>query len=288
MKMKTILLGALTICGISFAVNDTVVLEEAVKNPIKKENNVLNIRHTTFTLEEKIKQLEKNYGLECAPDEMAYAKTYLEVAKGLQISGKTVKVSKFDRYKLLRDAELKLQIAQAKINADPDRDGVPCYMEIIKGTDPYKPDNVVKIVKKEPVQKEEKPVEIKEQKKTQVKAVSPQPLKLHARVHFEFNKANIKKEYLPYLNVIVRYLKRHPDMKIKIVGYTDNIGSKSYNDRLALKRAKSVKAYLVKRGISPDRIQIEGIGKDKYLFDNKTALNRFTNRRAEFFIMKVD
>ncbi|NPA52897.1 MAG: OmpA family protein [Aquificae bacterium] len=241
-----------------------------------------------LSLEEKIKKLEENYGLECAPEEIAYAKTYIEVAKGLKLADESVKVSKFDRYKLLKNAELKLELAEAKINADFDRDGVPCYLEVKNGTDPFKPD-IARTDTSPKVSQEKQDKEIsKEEKKSQVKAVTEEPLKLHARVHFEFDKANIKREYLPYLNVIVRYLKRHPDIKIKIVGYTDSIGSKAYNEKLALKRAKSVKQYLVKRGISPSRIEIEGIGKDKYLFDNKTALNRFTNRRAEFFIMKID
>lgn len=53
------------------------------------------------------------------------------------------------------------------------------------------------------------------------------PLKLHARIHFEFDKYQIKKEYLPYLNVISKYLKSKPNLKVKIVGYTDSIGSKA-------------------------------------------------------------
>jgi len=113
------------------------------------------------------------------------------------------------------------------------------------------------------------------------------PLKLHARIHFEFDKYQIKKEYLPYLNVISKYLKSKPNLKVKIVGYTDSIGSKSYNDRLAYKRALAVKEYLIKQGIPAERIEIVGRGKENYLVDNKTWLNRFTNRRADFFVMEV-
>ena len=286
MRHKIAILGTIiALSSASFGLNEAAIIGQATKNPIKKEGN---LSSSNLSIEERIKELEKNYGTECAPEELAYAKTYLEVAKGLKLAGKTVKVSKFERYKLLKYADLKLKLAEAKINSDLDKDGVPCYLEVIKGTDPYKPDIALKNEsnKKENIKPSAKV--LKEKKKASVKSSMPKPLKLQARVHFEFNKANIKKEYLPYLNVIVRYLKRHPELKIKIVGYTDSIGSKAYNDKLALKRAKSVKQYLVKRGISPDRIKIEGIGKDKYLFDNKTALNRFTNRRAEFFIMNVE
>ncbi|WP_097000124.1 OmpA family protein [Persephonella hydrogeniphila] len=130
-------------------------------------------------------------------------------------------------------------------------------------------------------QKEEKETVAQKEKKAGYK-----PLKMHARIHFDFDRYNIKKDYLPYLNVITRYLKANKELKIKIVGYTDSIGSKEYNDRLARKRAESIKKYLIDHGISPDRIEIIGKGKEDYLFDNNTPLNRFTNRRAEFFVME--
>ncbi len=246
----------------------------------KKEKETIKIKKekkpTIYDkLQTKIEQLYKKHVLECAPEEIAYAETYIETAKGLPLHKKVAKVSKFERYRLLKDAELKIEIAESKIYSDIDNDGVPCYMEVAKGTNPYQPDNVVK---KEIV---------KEKKKTSVKVKTFKPLKLHARIHFDFDKTEIKKDYLPYLNVIIRYLKRNPNIKVKIVGYTDSIGSKAYNDRLALRRAKAVKDFLVKSGIPSNRIEVEGIGKAKYLFDNKTEINRFTNRRAEFFIMEV-
>jgi Outer membrane protein and related peptidoglycan-associated (lipo)proteins len=92
---------------------------------------------------------------------------------------------------------------------------------------------------------------------------------------------------LPYLNVVAKYLKTHPDVKVRIKGYTDNIGSKKYNDKLALKRAKAVKQYLVKLGVSPNRIMIDGVGKSEYIVSNNNELDRFTNRRAEFYIINL-
>ena len=92
---------------------------------------------------------------------------------------------------------------------------------------------------------------------------------------------------MPYLNVISKYLKTHPNLKVKIVGYTDNVGSEKYNKILALKRAKALKEALVKFGVSPKRIEIIGKGKKDFLFNNKTDLNRFTNRRADFFILET-
>jgi outer membrane protein OmpA-like peptidoglycan-associated protein len=140
------------------------------------------------------------------------------------------------------------------------------------------------------VSKLEKKEEPKQEVKVKQKEKKPkgyQPLLTQARIHFEFNKAKIKKEYMPYLNVISKYLKAHPNLKVKIVGYTDNIGSENYNKKLSLKRAEAVKNALVKFGISPKRIEILGKGKKDFLFDNKNELNRFTNRRVDFFILET-
>ncbi len=74
---------------------------------------------------------------------------------------------------------------------------------------------------------------------------------------------------------------------MRIEGYTDSIGTKAYNDKLALKRAKSVKDYLVKHGIPADRIEMVGYGKEKYIATNKTSIGRLTNRRADFIILRL-
>ncbi len=275
-----------------FALTETDIMEKASKHPIKKEGTPIVEKKLSKqeSLQLKIEKLKKNFGLECAPQEIAYAETYLEVYRGLKLGDKKVSIPKFEKYKLLKEAEFNIMLAESKIKSDMDKDGVPCYMEIIKGTDPNKPDVAVKEENRQASIRTVSVKPYKEKKNTEKvsqKDKTFKPLKLHARIHFDFDKATIKKDYLPYLNVITRYLKRHPDMKVKIVGYTDSIGSKEYNEKLALKRAKAVKDFLVKKGIPENRIEIAGIGKDKYLFDNNTEVNRFTNRRAEFFVMEV-
>lgn len=232
-------------------------------------------------LDGKLKKLYSLHALECAPEEIGKAESYVETLKGLEIkeNGKIKKVNINDTDRLIYENKAKVYIAKAekKVFSDVDNDGIPCYKEIENGTNPFVSDK--KYVKIERPKKINKPIK---EKKPEFK-----PLKTHARIHFEFDSAKIKKEYLPYLNVISRYLKTHKNLKVKIVGYTDNIGTKSYNDKLALKRAKAVKEYLIKMGVKPDRIEIIGKGKENYLFDNKTKLNRFTNRRAEFFVMET-
>lgn len=230
--------------------------------------------------EQQLKKLRSLHALECAPEDYGKAEAYIETLKGLRIkeNGETKIVKPTRTDMLIYENKAKIYIAKAEkgVFSDIDNDDIPCYKEIEQGTNPYVSNKKYVKVKKveEPVKKEIKKKEFK-------------PLKTHARIHFEFDSAKIKKEYLPYLNVISRYLKTNKNLKVKIVGYTDNIGSKKYNDKLALRRAKAVKTYLVKMGINPKRIEIIGKGKEKYLFDNKTKLNRFTNRRAEFFVMET-
>ncbi|NPA53550.1 MAG: OmpA family protein [Aquificae bacterium] len=232
-------------------------------------------------LKEKIENLYTKHALECAPENIAKAEVYLSAVAGIDYQDpetgemKKIKLKRIDQIIFLNKAKKYIALARQDIYSDKDKDGIPCYQEIEQGTNPNisdlkKEKNIEeKIVKEIKIEKEEK------------------PLKVQARIHFDFNKYNIKREYLPYLNVISRYLKANEDLKVKIIGYTDNIGSKEYNEKLAYKRAKAVRDYLIKMGISPSRIEILGKGKEDYLFDNKNWLNRFTNRRAEFFVMEV-
>ncbi len=226
----------------------------------------------------------KKHGKECAPVEVAKAETYIDAYYGF--GKKDVELPSVDRMVFKDRAVVNIEKAKKKIYSDTDGDGVPCYKEIENGTNPYVPD-YPKVAKVEKPKEKKVIKEKKAEEKRETQKPVEKPLLTHARIHFEFDSAKIKREYLPYLNVISHYLKKHKNLKVKIIGYTDNIGSKKYNDKLAYKRALAVKKALIKFGISPDRIEILGKGKSDYLFDNKTSLNRFTNRRADFFVVST-
>jgi outer membrane protein OmpA-like peptidoglycan-associated protein len=129
----------------------------------------------------------------------------------------------------------------------------------------------------------QKPVEPKKEEPAKVE----KPLMVRARIHFDFNKADIKKEYIPLLKEVAKVLKENPNINLRIEGYTDDTGTKTYNQKLALKRAMAVKDFLVKEGIKPERIQVVGFGKEKYIAENTTPIGRLTNRRAEFIVIQV-
>lgn len=105
-------------------------------------------------------------------------------------------------------------------------------------------------------------------------------------INFDFNKSTIKPESIPILYNAAEILLRNPDIKIEIQGHTDNIGSENYNQKLSLRRAESVRNFLIAKGIADNRLTTVGYGKSKPIMDNKTEQGRGLNRRIEFKVIK--
>jgi OOP family OmpA-OmpF porin len=101
-------------------------------------------------------------------------------------------------------------------------------------------------------------------------------------IRFDFDKADIKAEFVPVLDEAVAALQKHPGKKVTIEGNTDSIGSDAYNEKLGMRRSESVKNYLVEKGIAADTLTTESFGETKPVADNKTKEGRAMNRRVEF------
>lgn len=69
------------------------------------------------------------------------------------------------------------------------------------------------------------------------------------------------------------------------VGHTDSMGTDQYNDKLSLRRAEAVKAYLLSKGVEANRVYTEGKGEKQPVADNKTAEGRAQNRRVEIEVV---
>jgi len=104
-------------------------------------------------------------------------------------------------------------------------------------------------------------------------------------VNFEFDKSDLTSQAKSNLDKLVKVFKEHPDTKLMIYGYTDNVGKEEYNLKLSRSRANAVKAYLVSKGISTKRMTTEGMGIADPIASNSTDAGRAKNRRVEFSIV---
>lgn len=104
-------------------------------------------------------------------------------------------------------------------------------------------------------------------------------------IFFDFDQAILKKASVSSLKKLYEFLLDHPEVNLLIVGHTDNIGNPDYNSELSLRRAESVRAYLLKEGIATERLKIEGRGATDPIESNDTEENRALNRRIEVFIL---
>jgi OOP family OmpA-OmpF porin len=106
-----------------------------------------------------------------------------------------------------------------------------------------------------------------------------------ADVLFDFDKSVIKPEGKSKLDDISNKV-RGINLEVVIaIGHADSIGSDAYNQRLSVRRAESVKAYLVSKGIESNRVYTEGKGEKQPVADNKTRDGRAKNRRVEIEVI---
>jgi len=99
---------------------------------------------------------------------------------------------------------------------------------------------------------------------------------------FDVNKATIRPESMGVINKIVKMMKAHEDLKLRIEGHTDSDGEKSSNQKLSEDRAAAVKDVLVESGIESSRLKTKGFGESKPVDDNSTPEGKGNNRRVEF------
>ena len=103
-------------------------------------------------------------------------------------------------------------------------------------------------------------------------------------VNFRSGSATLTLESEQTLEKAFRSLADNPDLKVQIVGYTDNVGSAALNQRLSERRAQAVLSWLVKKGIMSNRLSAVGRGEENPIAPNSTAMGRSKNRRIEFYV----
>jgi len=111
-------------------------------------------------------------------------------------------------------------------------------------------------------------------------------------IYFDFGKYELKPESFEVLDGLAKELLESSGVQIEVIGHTDDIGSDGFNFSLSLKRAETVKNYLVSKGCNPEQIIAGGKGKQELLNKNFTETERAINRRVEFKwnipVVKVD
>ena len=106
-----------------------------------------------------------------------------------------------------------------------------------------------------------------------------------ADTFFDFNKSVLKADGKAKLDDLAGKVKAINLEVIIAVGHTDSAGSDAYNQKLSVKRADAVKAYLITKGIEKNRVYTEGKGEKQPVADNKTDAGRSKNRRVEIEVV---
>ena len=102
-----------------------------------------------------------------------------------------------------------------------------------------------------------------------------------SELHFATNQFEVPAEAEALLSGVARQLNANPSWKLRVEGYTDNVGGKAANQKLSTRRASAVMNWLIDHGIARNRLTAKGYGEARPLGDNSTEEGRAKNRRVE-------
>jgi len=169
----------------------------------------------------------------------------------------------------------------------------PVETPMIEEAPPPKPAPEPEVVEVPPAKEEAPPVvamvtpapEIEvEEERGPVKVVRGK-IKTPKPIVFGSNVAQTTPEGEALVKEIANFLRENPSLKVRIEGYTDNMGDSSFNQAVSEYRAIWVKLLLTNMGIPEGRIEVRGFGSSKPLASNKTEAGRIKNRRVEFTVL---
>ena len=111
-----------------------------------------------------------------------------------------------------------------------------------------------------------------------------EPIAIVTNINFDFDRSNVREDVRRRLGRVILLLKEMPEIDVEIVGYTDDIGTEQYNLTLSLRRAESVRDYVVAHGVDERRLSVAGRGMSEPIVSNSTPQGRAVNRRVEFVV----
>ena len=109
---------------------------------------------------------------------------------------------------------------------------------------------------------------------------------LQLPVFFAYDRSDLNEESRQVLEAKTRALNAHPEIRLRIVGHTDDRGSDEYNQALGQRRAAAAHRYLVLRGVAPGRLDYVSQGESAGVCMESTEACWARNRRAEFEIVR--
>ncbi|HLK99219.1 MAG TPA: OmpA family protein [Myxococcaceae bacterium] len=129
-----------------------------------------------------------------------------------------------------------------------------------------------------PVENQGCPVEQK-----QLVEIRQDRIEIKEKVYFDSDKATIQRRSFKVLDQVAKIILERPELeKVWIEGHTDDVGTLEHNRQLSQRRADAVRAYLIKKGVAPGRLEARGFGKDRPVARGNTEKDRAANRRVEF------
>ncbi len=106
------------------------------------------------------------------------------------------------------------------------------------------------------------------------------------RFNFYYDRTETVQETEKRIGELAQFLKKYPEIKLEIIGHTDNSGTIDYNQKLSQDRADFVKSLIVAKGIKANRLKAVGYGETSPILGNETEEGRSKNRRVEFRIVE--
>jgi outer membrane protein OmpA-like peptidoglycan-associated protein len=112
-------------------------------------------------------------------------------------------------------------------------------------------------------------------------------LVMPGNITFPTDQSNLKTDFYDVLDSVALVLEEYEKTIIAVAGYTDSVGSDTYNQQLSEKRAASVANYLKNKGIVAARFDVIGFGERNPIADNNTEEGRALNRRVELTLLPI-
>ena len=106
-------------------------------------------------------------------------------------------------------------------------------------------------------------------------------LNMPADITFDFNRAEVKSQFVGTLRQVAGTLAQYPSTTVDIIGHADSVGSDAYNQELSERRAMNVASVMISNGVQRQRVAAYGYGETAPIADNGTPDGRARNRRVE-------